>query len=609
MAFVVPTFDFNFGSMTAFDYQQDVHNKCMDYIRNKNAEPAFVYASVSAGKSLMMAMIAKHFQNVRDSAIAQNYNVDGKFQVMIIARQGELAKQDHDECWAIGVRASVYSASINKPKDVNKLMPVICATEGTVYNELNKALASYVPTVLLIDECHQFPFDDDDTQYKKIVAEFKLRNPNLKIIGYTGSPWRGRDSIKGEFWKEQLSSIDRQYLTERGFVMPTLFGFGSAHYQLDMDFKPEFESTSDLSKSQLATMENQILADKTTTQKIMAEVQEIMANRNLALITCSGRKHCEEAAKYLTENEYVIITEKTTPKERLKIKDRCNNGDIKYVLQIGTWTTGVSINRLDTVVILRRIGSMSLYEQLVGRGVRRLRDTEKDVGIIKNECLVLDYTDTTEVMASLFNGDELDAAEKKRAEDKNEDMIECPDCSTMNSMKARRCCGVSDGSRCEYFYNAKICDHCHTENDTTARTCRKCGEWLIDPNEKLQRNHYTDADYKQVLGWSVQLSHDQQKVIINYILENHEKAAEIFSFDRSKMWMKAEWRKFCNEHIEDKAVKRKAGNVYTATSAATYFKDFAQPMYITHRLNNKGYSVINRKVMPWQEHEFSEDAM
>lgn len=608
MNFKVPEFNFKFSEgFEAFDYQQDCFHKILNHMRESD-DPAFGYASVSAGKSLIMAMIAKHFQNVRDSASLAGYDVHGKFQVMIIARQGELAKQDSDECWSIGAKASVYSASINKPKDISKLFPIICATEGTVYNELHKALGFYVPTVLMIDECHQFPFDDNNTQYKKIVDEFRRRNPKLKVIGVTGSPWRGTSTIEGEFWKEKLFEIDRPYLTERDFVMPTMFGFGNAHYDIDGDFAPEYQSSNDLSKSQLASMEKQILEDKTTTQQIMDEVKQVMENRNLALITCSGRKHCEEAAKYLPENEYVIITEKTSPKERLKIKERCNSGDLKYVLQIGTWTTGVSINRLDTIVILRRIGSMSLYEQLIGRGVRKIRKAEIEAGVIKNECLVLDYTDTTEKMAMLFNSDELDSAAKKNAEDKEQDMISCPECSEMNAMTARRCCGNDlNGNRCEYFFAYKVCEKCGTKNDTTARTCRCCGEWMIDPNEKLLRQHYSDADYKEVLGFNIQLSNDQQKVIVNYILENREKAMEMFMFDRSKQWMKAAWRKFVNEHIQDKSLRRAVINAPNAIAASANFGLFAKPEFITHRVNDKGWSVINRKVFEWDNSPFKEE--
>lgn len=605
MTFKVPEFNFKFKEgFEAHDYQQEVFHACINHIRESN-DPAIVYASVSAGKSLMMAMLGKHFQNVGDAAQAAGFT--SNHSVMILARQGELIRQNSQEAWGIQLRNSIYSASLVKPKSTANLYPIIYGTEGTIYNEIDKAFANHRVTLLMIDEAHMLNFDDPNSQYMQIISKLRERNPNLKIIGFTGSPWRGTETIIGDFWKKQLCDISRQYLTDRGFVMPTVFGFGDVHYEIDGDFDPDYQSSSDMTASQLKQMENQILEEKTVTQEIMTEVQKVMQRRNLALITCAGHKHCKEAAKYLPANEYAIITEKTSVKERTKIQDRCNAGEIKYVLQIGCWSVGVSINCLDTIVILRRIGSLTLYEQLVGRGVRMIRQPELDRGVIKNECLVLDYTDTTERMAALYNSDELDSAEKKRAEDNNEDMIECPECAEMNSMKARRCCGRdTNNNRCEYFFVSKQCDHCQTHNDTTARTCRNCGEWMIDPNEKLLRTHYTDADYKEVLGWNVQLSNDQQKIVVSYMLENKERAQELFMFDRSKMWMKAAWRKFVNEHIQDKSLRRSIIGAPNAIAASAHIDRFAKPDFITHRVNDKGWSVINRKVMPWDESPFKE---
>lgn len=606
MSFKAPEFNFKFAEgFEAFDYQQDVFNTCLEHIRT-STEPAIVYASVSAGKSLMMAMIAKHFQNVNEAAREQGFTSNHK--VMILARQGELIKQNSEECWGIQTKNSIYSASLTKPKSISKLFPIVYGTEGTVCNEIEKAFSDYAPTVLLIDESHMLNYDDPNSQYMQIISKFKERNPKLRIIGFTGSPWRGTTSIIGDFWKKQLCDISREYLTKRGYVMPTMFGFSGTHYTISGDYNPDYQSSSDLSASQLRDMENQILEEKTVTQQIMAEVQEIMKSRNMALITCSGHKHCKEAAKYLPKNEYAIITEKTSVKERIEIQKKCNRGELKYVLQIGCWVVGVNIPVLDTLVILRRIGSLTLYEQLIGRGVRKLKKEHEEAGVIKNECLVLDYTDSTERMAALYNSDELDAAEKKRAEDTNQDMVACQECGEMNAMTARRCCGKdSKGNRCEYFFAYKVCEKCGTKNDTTARTCRCCGEWMIDPNEKLLRQHYSDADYKEVLGFNIQLSNDQQKVIVNYILENREKAMEMFMFDRSKQWMKAAWRKFVNEHIQDKSLRRAVINAPNAIAASANFGLFAKPEFITHRVNDKGWSVINRKVFEWDNSPFKEE--
>ena len=54
----------------------------------------------------------------------------------------------------------------------------------------------------------------------------------------------------------------------------------------------------------------------------MLKVMEITKNRNGVLITCAGKKHCQEAAKYLPEGSYSIVTEDMGPKARRKaLKD------------------------------------------------------------------------------------------------------------------------------------------------------------------------------------------------------------------------------------------------------------------------------------------------
>src|SRR5690606_10500848 len=73
---------------------------------------------------------------------------------------------------------------------------------------------------MLVHNCHQVGYDDENSQAMQIITELKRRNPALRIIGYTGSPWRGTEPIKGKFWKHQLYKIDMWELVKLGFVDP-----------------------------------------------------------------------------------------------------------------------------------------------------------------------------------------------------------------------------------------------------------------------------------------------------------------------------------------------------------------------------------------------------
>jgi DNA repair protein RadD len=604
----VPEFNFKFSkNFEAYDYQQEAFNLCIDHMRESNS-PAYIYASVSAGKSLMIAMLAKHFQNVNDAA--RNAGLQAKHQVLMLVRTGELVKQNSEEAWGIRSKNSIFCAGLNVK---STLYDCIMGSEKSVYNALHKELEAFRPTVVLIDEAHTLNFEDDSTQMMQTLIELRRRNKNLKIIGLTGSPWRGRESIKGDFWKKELARYDREYLTKRGFVMPVEYGFGDseAHYSaIGSDgFAPVEEGDCDLTKAQLSAMEKKILSEGTQTQKIMLDVMRVMENRNCALITCSGRKHIEEAAKYLPEGSYATITEKTSTMDRLEIKRKCNEGELKYVLQIGCWSVGVSIPRIDTIVIMRLIGSMTVYEQLVGRGVRKLKQPDIDAGIKKTECLVMDYTDTSEIMAGLFANDELDQAENKRAKQNNEEMVICPACGNENSMRARRCSHIDDnGHRCEFFFSYKECSDMHnqqtgalikqgcgTKNDPAAKTCRKCGGYMIDPNEKLIGQAYSKDDLIPLTSFNFGLTKAKDKVLATYKLKNGKTARELFDVRSREKWRRATWIKFVDNHCVTQITKKALLSCYAPETVIKYKSEVRAPIAITHRTNTKGFDIIARK--------------
>lgn len=133
----------DFAPFEPRDYQDEIYQRTIEHIKT-SAEPAFIYASVSAGKSACMAMIAKHAQ---DKALH-----DGKQQVAILAlaRTGELVEQNAAEFWDMHAKNSIFSASVGIK---STRYPVIVGSERTVFLALEHSLKNFTPTILLIDEC------------------------------------------------------------------------------------------------------------------------------------------------------------------------------------------------------------------------------------------------------------------------------------------------------------------------------------------------------------------------------------------------------------------------------------------------------------------------
>lgn len=613
-----------FGPIDPRDYQWETHHRSIEHFKDKDTgtEPAYIDASVGAGKTINIGMLAKHISSKGGTVLA-------------LARQGELIEQNSADAWLMDCQNSTFSAALGVK---STHYPVVMGTEGTVCRALHKQLLNFRPHALLIDECHMVDWEDalldePTTQYGKIIKEMRRRNPKLRIIGYTGSPFRGVEPIKGEFWKKEIISIGTDYLCDLGFLVPQTFGFSHDDIGYDLEeYTPLSEDgTNDFTAAQLKAMENEILKDPTSTQKIMREVMERTKDRNGVLITCAGKRHCEEAAAALPDGSYGIVTDSTKKSDRRQILADAKLGKIKYVLQVGCLTTGVNVPPWDTIVILRRIGSLTLLIQLIGRGLRLLKEEHEELGMMKTDCLILDYSETMHSMGELYHNPILEEAELERAKQKEKAMMKCNICGTMNSTTARRCMGpkvdrffthlkfTSDAylsewlhaqkwkpqkyqlpkwaadKRCENFYQSKICEHCNTLNDTTARTCRRCKQFLIDPNANLNNNAYRDSDFIKVMGMVMQTSRDKKKIIVTYRLENGEKATELFTLVNGKKFQYTVWKQFIRDHVASPQMRQKIEKMYLPVQIVNFAAAFLTPTSITHRKNDKGYDIIRHK--------------
>lgn len=659
---------YTFNGITPYEYQCVMFDEIGKRIAAYK-HPFFVKASVSAGKTIGFAMIAKRCTEMKSKAFP-----DG-LSMMVLARQAEIVSQDSEEISNFGVPNSVYCAGLKSKK---AYFPIVVGSEGTVANGLFKTLGDFTPMVLGIDECHQVDWEDladaiekketyevmstskkdvvmvvtgkdeysgkdilsyligDDgnpikgtgrTQYTIIIIELMRRcmekyGKELRVFGMTGSEFRGVTPILVEdknvpgFWREQVTNIDTNYLIEFGSVVPTTFGkTDDLHYDLDEFKGSAIDGVQDFDEKTMRAMEKKINESGTMTKQIMSQVYELTKNRNAVLVTCAGQRHCQEAADALPPGTtYAIITEKTTASKREKILSDVREGKIKFTFQVMALTTGVNVPNWDTSVILRKIGSLTLLIQLLGRGMRLLKAIQIAMGMVKNDHLVLDYAGTMDDLGALYFDPILEQSQFQRRGEGGKEEKECPICKTKNSFYARRCMNVDDnGERCEYFWKSRRCEDqydertgkrlvkgCNTENDIVARVCRCCDVTLLDPNLKLTGKAYSKNDWYDVADFSIGLTKNQAGIIFNYTLINHDgehfKAYERFFPQSDNKICRVKWK---NEgvlpHVKDDESRAYFIGVKNALKIMQYAHKFAKPIRVTHRKNGKKEDIISRK--------------
>lgn len=650
---------FTVGEIVPYPYQ------CVSYVEiakrlRDYKHPFFVKAAVSAGKTIIFAMVAAQCRKMG-------------LKMLTLARQSEIVDQDSKEISAFGVPNSVYCAGLNTK---SAYFPIVVGSEGTVINGLNKALGDYVPHVLGIDECHQVNWSDivDAEENKESIDQmitpkgenvpnpnFDITNPNgecefligndglplkgtgrsqytviimemrrrcretygheLRIFGMTGSEFRGVDPILVEdyripgFWREQVTNIDTDYLVKFGSVVKTVFGnVGDLGYDLD-EFKPLNEfGVEDFNRDQLKAMSDKIHQSGTMTQQIMSMVHGVMQNRICALVTCADERHCKEAAAALPAGtKYHIITGKTGEKQRRAWLEDAYEGRVKYIFQVQALTTGVNVPPWDTSVILRKIGSLTLLVQLLGRGMRQLKSYHKNVlGMEKDDHLVLDFSGTMFEMGTLYFNPMLEQAQFQLRKYQNKDTKHCPICNTENSFYARRCMGETNGKRCEYFWTYQTCEDqkdprthkiivkgCGTKNDVVARVCRHCDAQLRDPNDNLSGKMYRKNDWCDVLDFEVGLTKNQAGVVLKYRLRDiggvEFNAYETYFPESDHKICKTLWAKAVRTHVIDRNTANYLVTCRNAVKIMSYAGAFLRPVKVTHRKSKKGDIIAQKE--------------
>lgn len=268
------------------------------------------------------------------------------------------------------------------------------------------------------------------------------------------------------------------------------------------------------------------------TQAILQQVIQYSENRQGIMIFAATVIHAQEILSYLPHQQSALITGDTPNSERDKIIKQFKAKQLKYLVNISVLTTGFDAPHVDFIAILRPTESVSLYQQIVGRGLR-LADS-------KTDCLVIDYAG---------NGFDLfhpEVGDKKGDSDNEPVQVLCPGCGFANiywgktdstgkviEHFGRRCKGLledDEGNKeqCDYRFRFKECDECGAQNDIAARKCHDCGAVMADPDDKLRNAlNLKDALVLRCSGLSVtQLKNEMIKV--TYFDEDGASCDEVY---------------------------------------------------------------------------------
>lgn len=498
--------------LTLRPYQKAACDAAKEELR-KSVEPILIDASPASGKSYMVAELANWLHKISN----------GK-RVLCLAPSRSLIEQNVEKYRITGEPCSVFSASAGV-KSTRHF--VVFATPKTVSNSISRFNnGSYCAVV--IDEAHGLT-----PTVLSIIEEMREGNPNLRVIGLSGTCYRmgsgyifkewpdgrinGEDKARDPYFGKCVYSVSPREMLDQGFITPMEIGqINAEKYDTSgLELLPNGHFKPD-------GVERAFVGHGRQTAQIVADVIEQSRNRKGGIMYFAAtRRHAQEIFASLppensalsTGDGDILFGKVSTEKEVIKAY---KSGKVRHFVSCSKYTTGFDAPWTEVIAMLRKVESNALLQQCMGRAWR-LHDG-------KDSCLLLDYG--TNVEDQFPDGDIYKPLIRAKAGTQAGKAFtaHCPDCGYGNAVTVkkdcadyrldengycldvfgdriqtdygpmsghwgRRCFGqVKVGreyERCSYYWTSRECDACGEKCDITARHCPNCDNELIDPAKKL----------------------------------------------------------------------------------------------------------------------------
>ncbi|CDT44699.1 MULTISPECIES: DEAD/DEAH box helicase [Vibrio] len=526
-------------------YQADSVKSVIHYFR-KHQTPAVLVLPTGAGKSLVIAELARL----------------AKGRVLVLAHVKELVEQNHEKYEGYGLKGSIFSAGLGRKETDQQ---VVFASVQSVVRNLDSFSNQF--SLLVIDECHRVP-DEKTSSYQKVITHLRENNSGIKVLGLTATPYRlgmgwiyqyhTRGQVRSDeprFFRDCIFELPIRYLLDEGFLTPARMIDAPV---LSYDFSQLKPASTGRYKE--AELDMVIEQSKRATPQIVDQIIHLAQDKLGIMVFAATVRHAQEILGLLPAGEASIVIGDTPTLERDQIISDFKERKIKFLVNVSVLTTGFDAPHVDLIAILRPTESISLYQQIVGRGLR--------LSPGKKECLVLDYAGNSYDLYQPEVGD------PKPDSDSEIITIPCPACGFNNNFWGkldsngfllehfgRKCQGyftdedTGEREHCNYRFRAKYCGECGADNDIAARICHECDATLVDPDKKLKEAlNLKDALVFECLEMDLNVLKDEKgksQLKVTYRGENQAQVHEFWSLTTKKQ--KQNFKdQFVRPHLADR---------------------------------------------------------
>ena len=369
-------------------------------------------APTGAGKTIML------------SAVTGEMIGDGA-KACVLAHRDELTAQNRAKFQRVvpGISTSVIDAT-----EKSWGGQVVFAMVPTLARTTNLADMPRLD-LLVIDEAHHAVADS----YRSIIDRVRDANPDARIFGVTATPNRGDKKGLREVFDNVADQVCLGELIASGHLVPP------RTFVIDVGVQDELRSVrktlSDFDMAEVAG----IMDRAPVTDEVIRHWTEKAGDRQ-TVIFCSTVAHAEhvtEAFRAAGITAALIYGDLASDTRKAILADYAAGG-IRVIVNVAVLTEGWDHPPTSCVVLLRPSSYKSTMIQMVGRGLR-IVDPEEHPGIVKTDCVVLDFGTSSLIHGTLEQDVDLEGkTEASEAPTKS-----CPGCDAEIPLAATECplCG------------------------------------------------------------------------------------------------------------------------------------------------------------------------
>ena len=369
-------------------------------------------------KNVLLVLPTGTGKTVCFSQVVKDQICDGS-RALIIAHRGELLEQAADKLKRNnGVDSALEKA---ESSSLNSIFPVTVASVQSLsqVSRLNKFPKDYFKTIV-IDEAHHAMSDS----YQRVLQHFD----SAKVLGVTATPDRADQRNLGQFFECKAYEYTMRQAIKDGYLSP----IKAQMIPLELNISNVGLSNGDYAVGEIGDALEPYL------NQIVLEMLNYCKGRKTVVflpLVKTSQKFCE----LLNLHGLRAAEVNGKSNDRKEILEDFEKGEYDVLCNSMLLTEGWDCPAVDCVIVLRPTRVRSLYQQMVGRGMRLSPETGKKELLLLDFLWMTERHDLCKPSALIAKDEEVAARIDKKMQDKESgiDLIEAETESESEIVKER----------------------------------------------------------------------------------------------------------------------------------------------------------------------------